>query len=194
MNVWKPIEHALSASARVAWPALQLLNRRVPAKRFQPSWAPGPLLKSQERSKPQLGWPRSTDSLCPTCVIETRQRILSGTQSIQSLIDAHAGEVRAHITERNGRIVIEKTCPEHGTFTDILAIDPAFLQRIESLFPGRDFKAEAGALHNHGTSSIQHGRGAVLTIDLTNRCNMMCDPCFMDANRSATSTNSRWTT
>ncbi|HXX01589.1 MAG TPA: radical SAM protein, partial [Candidatus Acidoferrales bacterium] len=25
--------------------------------------------------------------------------------------------------------------------------------------------------------------GAVLTIDLTNRCNMMCDPCFMDANQ-----------
>ena len=23
----------------------------------------------------------------------------------------------------------------------------------------------------------------MLTIDLTNRCNMMCDPCFMDANQ-----------
>jgi uncharacterized radical SAM superfamily Fe-S cluster-containing enzyme len=23
----------------------------------------------------------------------------------------------------------------------------------------------------------------VLTVDLTNRCNMMCDPCFMDANQ-----------
>src|SRR4029079_13872923 len=32
-------------------------------------------------------------------------------------------------------------------------------------------------------SSIQYGRGAVLTVDLTNRCNMMCDPCFMDANQ-----------
>ena len=38
-------------------------------------------------------------------------------------------------------------------------------------------------LHNHGTSSIQYGRGAVLTVDLTNRCNMMCNPCFMDANQ-----------
>jgi len=38
-------------------------------------------------------------------------------------------------------------------------------------------------LHNHGTSSIKYGRGAVLTVDLTNRCNMMCDPCFMDANQ-----------
>jgi len=38
-------------------------------------------------------------------------------------------------------------------------------------------------IHNHGTSSIKYGRGAVLTIDLTNRCNMMCNPCFMDANQ-----------
>ncbi len=28
-----------------------------------------------------------------------------------------------------------------------------------------------------------YGRGAVLTVDLTNRCNMMCDPCFTDANQ-----------
>jgi uncharacterized radical SAM superfamily Fe-S cluster-containing enzyme len=30
---------------------------------------------------------------------------------------------------------------------------------------------------------VLHGRGSVLTVDLTNRCNMMCDPCFMDANQ-----------
>ncbi len=143
----------------------------------------GPLLKSSERTKPALGWPRSTDSLCPECVKVTRQGILSGEQSIESLVDNHTGEIRAHILERDGRVVIEKTCPTHGTFTDTLAIDPAFLARIESLFPGRDFKAVAPGLHDHGTSSIQHGRGAVLTIDLTNRCNMMCDPCFMDANQ-----------
>ena len=89
----------------------------------------------------------------------------------------------AHIFERDGKVVIEKTCPQHGTFTDTLAINPAFLERLESLFPGRDFDAVTDRLHNHGTSSIRHGRGAVLTIDLTNRCNMMCDPCFMDANQ-----------
>ena len=80
-------------------------------------------------------------------------------------------------------MIVEKTCPQHGTFTDTLAINPDFLRRIEGLFPGRDFDAITDTLHNHGTSSIKHGRGAVLTIDLTNRCNMMCDPCFMDANQ-----------
>jgi 7,8-dihydro-6-hydroxymethylpterin dimethyltransferase len=50
--------------------------------------------------------------------------------------------------------------------------------------PGRDIRAHNDEkLHNHGSSTITHGRGSVLTIDLTNRCNMMCDPCFMDANQ-----------
>jgi uncharacterized radical SAM superfamily Fe-S cluster-containing enzyme len=62
-------------------------------------------------------------------------------------------------------------------------MDPAFLERIESLFPGRDVAMTPDALHNHGSSSIRYGRGGVLTVDLTNRCNMMCDPCFMDANQ-----------
>ena len=81
-------------------------------------------------------------------------------------------------------MLIEKTCPQHGTFTDMLAINPAFLapdraalSRAATIVPMAD------GLHNHGTSSIKYGRGAVLTIDLTNRCNMMCDPCFMDANQ-----------
>src|SRR5207245_1121030 len=38
-------------------------------------------------------------------------------------------------------------------------------------------------LHKHGSSTVRYGRGSVLTVDLTNRCNMMCDPCFMDANQ-----------
>jgi uncharacterized radical SAM superfamily Fe-S cluster-containing enzyme len=183
MNLLRPVEHALAGAARVAWPLFQALNRRVPSKTFHPAWAPGPLLKSNERSKPHLGWPRTTDSLCPVCVRETRARILSGERSVSSLINDKTGEIPAQIVERDGHVVIEKTCPQHGTFTDTLAIDPAFLERIENLFPGRDYRAVAGTLHNHGTSSIQHGRGAVLTIDLTNRCNMMCDPCFMDANQ-----------
>jgi uncharacterized radical SAM superfamily Fe-S cluster-containing enzyme len=77
-----------------------------------------------------------------------------------------------------------KDCPTHGHFEDVMAIDPAFLQHIEKVFPGRDIRAHNDKdLHNHGSSTVTHGRGSVLTIDLTNRCNMMCDPCFMDANQ-----------
>jgi uncharacterized radical SAM superfamily Fe-S cluster-containing enzyme len=77
-----------------------------------------------------------------------------------------------------------KECPIHGYFEDVMSIDPAFSRHLEEVFPGRDIRAHNDEkLHNHGSSTITHGRGSVLTIDLTNRCNMMCDPCFMDANQ-----------
>ena len=155
MNVWKPVELLASTAAKVAWSGFQGANRRFKSQTFQPAWAPAPLLKSHERTRPQLGWPRTTDSLCPVCVRETRARILSGEQSLESLVGGHTAEIPAHILERDGKVIIEKTCPVHGTFTDTMAINPAFLQRMESLFPGRDFPAVTDTLHNHGTSSIQ---------------------------------------
>ncbi len=183
MNAWRPLELALVAASRMAWPIFQAVNKRFDPNTFRPAWAPAPLLKSHQRSKPQFGWPRTTDSLCPTCVREARARILAQDRPVEALVADRSGEIKAQILVRDGRVIIEKTCPEHGTFTDTLSINPRFLERIESLFPGRDFRSVTDTLHNHGTSSITHGRGAVLTIDLTNRCNMMCDPCFMDANQ-----------
>jgi uncharacterized radical SAM superfamily Fe-S cluster-containing enzyme len=102
---------------------------------------------------------------------------------MRTLIDGRPGEVRARIVEDGAAIVMIKTCPKHGSFRDVMSIDPAFTARIERSFPGRDFVSPHSKLRNHGTSSIKYGRGAVLTVDLTNRCNMMCDPCFMDANQ-----------
>src|SRR6185295_9092623 len=65
-----------------------------------------------------------------------------------------------------------------------MAMDTAFFKHLEDSFPGSDIRSHADEkLHNHGSSTIKYGRGSVLTIDLTNRCNMMCDPCFMDANQ-----------
>jgi uncharacterized radical SAM superfamily Fe-S cluster-containing enzyme len=183
MFATRQFETVLSYIADAAWTVFQTVNRCVPAGLFQPSWAPAPLPKSWERSSPALGWPRTTDSLCPVCVRETRQRILAGDVDPAALVHEHVGEIKAHILEKGGKVVIEKTCPQHGTFSDVLSINPEFLERIERLFPGRDYVAVTDRLHNHGTSSIKYGRGSVLTVDLTNRCNMMCDPCFMDANQ-----------
>ena len=178
------LDTALTRTADAVWPAVQYLNTKVsPGKPFTPKWAPGPLLRSAERTFPKLGWPRETDSLCPKCVKEVRQAIVSGEADYKVLIEGNPGEIKAAILERDGKILMEKHCDKHGTTTDVMAIDPAFLSRIERLYPGRDFKSPKTDLRNHGTSSIQYGRGAVLTVDLTNRCNMMCDPCFMDANQ-----------
>ena len=165
--------------------AFQSVNQRLPeGESIRPNWAPGPLLKSYERSAPPLGFPRETDSLCPTCVKEVRNAVISGEMSLETLMNEHPGEIKAQIVEDNGQVVMRKNCPKHGEFEDVMSTDPAFLERIESLFFGRDFRAaEDKDVHRHGTSNIKFGRGAVLTVDLTNRCNMMCNPCFMDANQ-----------
>jgi len=142
------------------------------------------LLKSWQKTKPTLGWPRTTDSLCPKCVIEAREAILSGKKDVADLINEKVGEIKAQIIERDGEIWMIKDCPVHGHYEDMMAIDSVFLEHIEKMFPGRDIQSHNDEkLHNHGSSTIKYGRGAVLTVDLTNRCNMMCDPCFMDANQ-----------
>ena len=170
-------------AAGVAWPAVRKFNERFERPAPKPAWAPAPLLKRREKSKPQLGWPRQTDSLCPKCVKEVRADILDGIRDLSTLVDGKPGEVRATIMERDGKLWMVKDCKKHGRFEDVMSIDPAFTSRIEKLYPGRDFLAPLSHLRNHGSSSVKYGRGSVLTVDLTNRCNMMCDPCFMDANQ-----------
>jgi uncharacterized radical SAM superfamily Fe-S cluster-containing enzyme len=180
----KCFDWALCRVAALAFDSIQLLNRYRPNPSFTPKWSEKPLLKSWEKSKPRLGWPRETDSLCPQCVVEARKRIIEGDEDYHVLINEKVGEIKAQIVERDGQIWMIKECPEHGRFEDLMAIDARFLNWIEENFPGRDLRAHNdGKLHDHGSSTIKHGRGAVLTVDLTNRCNMMCDPCFMDANQ-----------
>jgi len=183
MTMKTVVGKGLSVAASGAWHTLQAVNRRVPYRSFQPKWAPAPLLKSSERSFPELGFPRETDSLCPSCVKEVRAAILAGDVDWHILIDGRPGEVKARIVEEDGRIYMKKTCEKHGEFVDLMAVDSRFLKRMEKLYPGRDFRMAPDPYHNHGTSTIKYGRGAVLTVDLTNRCNMMCNPCFMDANQ-----------
>ncbi|MDI1240417.1 MAG: radical SAM protein [bacterium] len=176
---------AASKMADIGWKAFQAVNSLVPeGESIQPAWAAEPLLKSYERTAPPLGFPRETDSLCPTCVKQVRNGVISGDIPLDILMNSHPGEIKAQIVEEDGQVLMRKTCPTHGDFVDVMATDAKFLERIESLFYGRDFKAaEDSHVHHHGTSDIKFGRGAVLTVDLTNRCNMMCNPCFMDANQ-----------
>ncbi|MBI3048359.1 MAG: radical SAM protein [Acidobacteria bacterium] len=180
----KYVERGMSIAANGLWHVLAAANRIQQNPSFTPRWSDKPLLKSWQKTKPPLGWPRQTDSLCPTCVREARQEILDGKKDVSILLNEKVGEIKATILEKDGRIVMEKDCPIHGHFEDVMAIDPAFFKHLEEVFPGRDIRAHNDeTLHNHGSSTILHGRGSVLTVDLTNRCNMMCDPCFMDANQ-----------
>ena len=183
----KPIKHvekAIAVAANAAWFVFDKINSISPNPGFTPKWSDKPLLKSWEKQKPTLGWPRETDSLCPKCVPEMREKILNGEVPVEILKNEKVGELKAQIIERDGKIMMVKECAIHGKFEDLMSIDPAFSKHLEDVFPGRDMRSSNDEhLRNHGSSTMTHGRGSVLTIDLTNRCNMMCDPCFMDANQ-----------
>src|SRR3982750_4682002 len=180
----KYVEKGMTVAARGAWVAFDALNSIKPSGSFPPKGSDMPLQKSWQKVKPPLGWPRETDSLCPNCVREARQSIVDGKQDYKILLNEKVGEIKATITEKDGKIVMIKDCPIHGHFENVIAIDPAFFKHLEETFPGSDIRSHNDEkLHNHGSSNIKYGRGSVLTIDLTNRCNMMCDPCFSAPNQ-----------
>ncbi|HEX6623425.1 MAG TPA: hypothetical protein VF064_06910, partial [Pyrinomonadaceae bacterium] len=145
----------ISGLSDAAWKVFQSINTRLPeGEAVRPKWAPGPLLKSYERTAPPLGFPRETDSLCPTCVKEVRTAVIKGDVTLETLMHAHPGEIKAQIVEEGGKVYMTKTCPKHGEFKDVMATDARFLERIESLFFGRDFRAaEDKHVHRHGTSN-----------------------------------------
>jgi uncharacterized radical SAM superfamily Fe-S cluster-containing enzyme len=175
---------AVAKTASVAFRTIKYFSSRKPNPSFTPNWSEKPLLKSWEKTKPTLGFPRETDSLCPGCVKEARESIFKGDKDWRDLMHEKVGEIKAQIIKRDGQIWMVKECPIHGKYEDMMAVDADFLAWIEKNFPGRDIPAHNDEdLHKHGSSTVRYGRGSVLTVDLTNRCNMMCDPCFMDANQ-----------
>src|SRR5688500_4015728 len=173
------------AAANVAWHASRLLSTASSHRsRPSPAWAPGPLPKSHERTAPPLGLPRRTRSLCPQCNREAVNAVLAGARTVADFRE-NPGLIDADILETSGRVVMCKKCARHGSIEDVLSTDPAFFRRMESLYVGHDFTcADDQAVHNHGAASIETGRGLALIVDLTNRCNLKCSPCFMDANHA----------
>jgi hypothetical protein len=96
------------------------------------------------------------------------------------LID-HPGVIDAEVVEEAGTVLLRKACDRHGPFEDMLATDAEFFWKMEGLFPGCDFERTEAAVH--GVHSVLYGRGSYVLVDLTTRCNMKCNPCFMDANQ-----------
>ena len=173
-------------AAKVIWKLLQPINTVLPQGKLpSPRWAPGTLLKRKQRGQIETGVPRRTLSLCPDCNREAVEALLRGERDVADFRD-YPGIVAAEILEEGNRILMRKSCQRHGPFEDTLSNHPDFFRKMESLAFGRDFACVGdGQVHNHGPNSIRSGRGSYLIVDLTNRCNMMCSPCFMDANAAS---------
>lgn len=126
--------------------------------------------------KPDDTTPRRTTSACPWCHAKALNEVLAGTMGEKDFERRTAYVIPAEIIHRDGQVWIQKICPEHGLIVDLLSSDAAFTARMESLYHPQDPSREVP----HGPR--RKPSGLMLVIDLTNRCNMKCSPCFMDAN------------
>ena len=117
------------------------------------------------------GLPKKTKSLCPDC----------------------GKIIEADIVAKDGKVLIEKTCPEHGFYSDVYWSDVDMYLRAEK------YAYDGIGLHNAMDRTITDGDDtinmvidgqrfdllsctAIANVDLTNRCNMNCPICFANAN------------
>lgn len=109
---------------------------------------------------------KHTKTLCPVC-----SRVLD-----------------ADVEEEGGQVWLHRTCPEHGTFRHLYWSDAQMFQRFqayETIGKGIDNpqreQSLAGCPENCGIC-FNHLSGTLLgNIDLTNRCNLFCEFCFVNA-------------
>lgn len=125
-----------------------------------------PLLADQVPEVP-LGLPRKEDSLCPECL----------------------AVISANLTEEGGKVVMRKTCPQHGPFEDIVSSSSAVFLRMEryAVDGSVDFEnpmePDSGLCpHGCGLCAGHQSHAALTNLDLTNRCNLRCPYCFANAN------------
>ena len=113
------------------------------------------------------GLPKITQSLCPEC---------------SKLIEAV-------ISEEDGMVVMEKECPAHGFFKDIVFSDVKLYLKMEEWH----FGDQRGLMNPAVTDAVEcptdcglcnmHlSHSGLANVDLTNRCNLTCPVCFANAN------------
>lgn len=115
------------------------------------------------------GLPKITQSLCPEC---TRTRTIA-----------------ALIFEEDGKVIMEKACPEHGHFRDVIYSDVKLYLKMEEWSFGDNRGVENPAIPNAtrcpeqcGLCSMHTSHTVLANLDLTNRCNLTCPVCFANAN------------
>ncbi len=115
----------------------------------------------------QKGLPKQTESLCPECT----------------------KVIAADIFADGGKVVMEKSCPEHGQFRDIVFSDVELYLKMEEWNFGDNLglsnpQVEGGKScpDDCGLCGMHTSHTALANVDLTNRCNLTCPVCFANAN------------
>ncbi|MCL1905034.1 MAG: radical SAM protein [Methanomassiliicoccaceae archaeon] len=117
------------------------------------------------------GLPKQTTSICPEC-----KKLISAT-----------------LSEKDGKVCIDKVCPEHGSFSDIYWSDAEIFLRAENFaYDGVGLRNPMDKTSEGKNVCVNIGGKdfemltctALANIDLTNRCNMRCPICFANANQA----------
>jgi uncharacterized radical SAM superfamily Fe-S cluster-containing enzyme len=156
MHLPKVAEKLITYSASKVWSAIQAANKVAPEPQpFKPKWSDSPIPRGKARTKPPLGWPRETDSLCPVCVKEARTAILRGDEEIGHLIHDKPGEIKAQIHERDGKIVMVKDVPDARPLRRRDGDRSAFLSHLERCSRAATSAHNDDSLHDHGSRAHQ---------------------------------------
>ncbi|MFH1407348.1 MAG: tetraether lipid synthase Tes [Candidatus Omnitrophota bacterium] len=117
------------------------------------------------------GLPKTVETLCPEC----KKNIL-GIEY-----------------DENGKVYMEKTCPVHGYFKDLLFSDTKLFLKMERWAFEDDRGLEnpmvrktAQCPSTCGLCGNHQSNTCLGVIDLTNRCNLSCPVCFANANIKGT--------
>ncbi len=113
------------------------------------------------------GLPKLTQSLCPECT---------------QLVDAR-------LFEEDGKVYMDKTCPEHGYVKDLYYSDAKLYLKMEQWQFGDGVGVSNPAIPDAkncpsqcGLCSMHTSHTGLANLDLTNRCNLTCPVCFANAN------------
>ena len=119
-----------------------------------------------QKSVIKKGLPKETMSLCPEC-----KKLISAT-----------------IYEKDGKVMMKKTCEKHGEFEDTYWSD------VDLYLKAEDWAYDGKGVDNPkipdatvcpdscGLCNLHLSHTCLALIDLTNRCNLKCPICFANAN------------
>jgi len=120
---------------------------------------------TQEFGAPR-GLPRKTASICPEC-----KKVIPAVVKV-----------------KDNKVIMEKTCKEHGYFWDIISNDVELYLNMEQYardgvgFDNPYYKTFKGCPTTCGMCDHHKSHTGLALVDLTNRCNLKCPVCFANAN------------
>jgi hypothetical protein len=98
-------------------------------------------------------------------------------------------KLNAVLKEKNGQVIIEKSCPKHGYFEDVYWSDYEMFKRFERYGEvGKGIlnprtKTVKGCPYDCGLCPNHKSHTVLAIIDVTNACNLQCSICFAYAGK-----------